>query len=163
VRKSTWAAMSIAVVATSSILSASSGGASITGGGRSNGPPRGLTVYGQTLWQLEALLQDTFRSKAKCLRLRDSAFVSASCGDLADYGYWKNVFVGAKHSRFRLVRRPHPPVTGNVRDITVRGLYVFCGDFPVAFAPLAHEGSRTKRWLVELHGWAMTPFTCLGQ
>jgi hypothetical protein len=142
-------------------LSASHGRASIAERNRLSGPPPRLTVYGQTLWNLEALLHDTFGDRTACLRLRDYAFVSASCGDLARYGYWKKIFVGAQHSRFKLVRLAHPPALGNVALITVRGLYVSCGRFPVAFAPLAHEGSKTRRWLVVLHGWAMTPFTCL--
>jgi hypothetical protein len=126
-------------------------------------PPASLTVYGRTLWNLEALLHDTFGNKTTCLRWRDYAFLSRTCGDLANYGYWKDVFVGARGSRFKLVRlRQQPATLGNVA-ITVKGRYVFCGSFPVAFPPLAHTGSRSRRWLVVLHGWAMTPFTCLGQ
>ena len=120
-----------------------------------------LSIYGQTLWNLEALLHDTYGKKTVCLRLRDDAFVSATCGDLAHYGYWKNIFVGASHSRFRLVHRSRPPALGNVVPITVKGLYVSCGNFPVAFASLAGPGNRNHRWLVLLHGWAMLPFTCL--
>jgi hypothetical protein len=126
-------------------------------------PPSGLTVYGKTLWNLEALLHDTFGSNETCLRRRDYNFVSATCGDLANYGYWKNMFVGARNSRFKLVRLRHQPGMGNTAPIRINGQYVYCGRFPVAFGPLAHQGSRTRRWLVVLHGWAMTPLTCLGQ
>jgi hypothetical protein len=153
----------VAAVAAAVGLFAAFGRAASTNARAQRVPPAGLTVYGQTLWNLEALLHDTFGAKPTCLRLRDYAFVSASCGDLADYGYWKTIFVGARDSRFRLVRPRHPPALGNVRPITIKGRYVFCGRFPVAFPPLAHSGSRTRRWLVALHGWAMTPFTCLGQ
>jgi hypothetical protein len=159
-RKWSWVAVLAAAMVVGVVLMASGASARLTR--ESGGPPPGLTVYGQTLWNLEALLHDTFGSKTACLRLRDWNFVSATCGDLADYGYWKNVFVGAKHSRFKLVRLAHPPALGNVALIRVNGLYVLCGSFPIAFAPLAHEGSRTHRWLVVLHGWKMTPFTCLG-
>ena len=157
-----WAALSVAIIAAASVVFAASGAASGAHKNAPSGPPSGLTVYGQTLWNVEALLHDTFGNKTACLRYRDDTFVSAACGDLADYGYWKNVFVGARHSRFKLVRLARPPALGNVVLIRVKGLYVSCGGFPVAFAPLAHEGSRTHRWLVVLHGWAMTPFTCLG-
>jgi hypothetical protein len=128
-----------------------------------SGPPPGLTVYGRTLWNVEALLHDTYGNKTTCLRLRDYAFVSATCGDLADYGYWKNIFVGARHSRFRLVRLSHPPSLGNVGVVTVKGRYVSCGAFPEAFPLPGAGGSRTRKWLAVLHGWAMTPFTCVGQ
>ena len=162
-RKCALVALSIAAAAAALGLSASFGRASISGRTAFSGPPPGLTVYGQTLWNLEALLHDTFGNKTTCLRLRDYAFVSTTCGDLADYGYWKNMFAGARHSHFKLVRLARPPAMGNVGVITIKGLYVSCGRFPVAFAALVHEGSRTRRWLVVLHGWAMTPFTCLGQ
>jgi hypothetical protein len=160
-RKSSYAVLSIATLAaTVGLFAASNGGAAQKATSVSGPPPR-LTVYAQTLWNLEALLHDTFANKTTCLRLRDYSFVSATCGDLADYGYWKTMFVGARHSHFKLVRLARPPALGNVRVVRVKGLYVSCGSFPVGFAPLAHEGSRTRRWLVVLHGWAMTPFTCL--
>lgn len=125
-------------------------------------PPAGLSVYGRTLWNVEALLHDTFGSKTTCLRLQDDAFLSATCGDLARYGYWANIFVGAQHSRFKLVHLAHAPGMGNVRIVTVKGLYVSCGGFP-GWGGLAREGSRTSRWLVVLHGSALTPFICLGE
>jgi hypothetical protein len=133
---------------------------------RAAAPPRGLSVYGETLWNLEALLHDTFGTKRKpmrvCLRWRDDAFVSgSSCGALNQYGYWQDTFVGARHSRFKLVRRANPPAIGNVGIVTVNGLYVSC-DVP-GWGALAGAGSRTRRWLVVVHGWAMTPFMCVGQ
>jgi hypothetical protein len=124
-----------------------------------DGPPAGLTVYGRTLWNLEALLHDTYGTRTTCLRLRDQAFVSATCGDLARYGYWNDVFVAARHSRFRLVRRTQAPALGNVWPVTVKGLYVSCGAFPDAF-PLPGDQNRRRTWLVVLHGWALEPFTC---
>ena len=142
-------------------LSAAVGGTDVREARAASTPPAGLSVYGRTLWNLEALLHDTFGNKTACLRLQGYAFVSATCGDLAHYGYWKTVFVGARHSRFKLVRLARPPALGNAAVITVNGLYVACGRFPVAFAPLTQEGSKTRRWLVVLHGWAMTPFTCV--
>jgi hypothetical protein len=162
-RKWVYAVLSTAAVAATVGLSAASGRVGVHESTAASGPPRRLTVYGQTLWNVEALLHDTFGDKTTCLRLRDFAFVSRTCGDLADYGYWKNIFVGAHHSHFKLVHLAHPPAMGNVGVITVKGFYVSCGRFPPAFAALEGKGSRTRRWLVVLHGWAMTPFTCLGQ
>ena len=119
-------------------------------------------MYGNTVWNLEALLHDTFGNKTVCLRWRDYNFVSATCGDLADYGYWQDMFVGARHSTFKLVHLSHPPAMGNVGLVRVKGLYVSCGTLP-GWGSLAHTGSKTVRWLVVVHGWAMTPFMCLGQ
>jgi hypothetical protein len=126
-----------------------------------SGPPS-LSVYGQTLWNVEALLHDTYGGKRTCLRLRDDAFVSGTCGDLAEYGYWQDIFPHARHSRFKLVHLASAPAMGNARLVTLKDRYVFCGMFP-GWGALAHEGSRTRRWLVVVHGWAMTPFMCLGQ
>ena len=161
-RKGRSTVLIIAAVTATVGLSAASGARAVHDATGVSAPQPRLTVYGQTLWNLAALLHDTFGKRTMCLRLRDYAFVSATCGDLAHYGYWKNIFVGARHSRFKLVRLARPPALGNVGVVTVKGRYVSCGRFPVAF-PLAGEGSRTRRWLVVLHGWAMTPFTCLGQ
>src|SRR5438309_1835649 len=101
----TWvyAVLSTAAVAVVVGLSAAFGGVDIRKGSVASGSPAGLSVYGQTLWNLEALLHDTFGNETTCLRWRDYAFASATCGDLADYGYWQNIFAGARHSRFKLV------------------------------------------------------------
>jgi hypothetical protein len=152
----------VAVAAAVGLSAAASGGVDVRTGSIATGPPAGLSVYAQTLWNLEALLHDTYGNKPTCLRSRDYAFVSATCGDLARNGYWKNIFVSAHHSRFKLVRLSHPPAMGNVWVVTMKGLYVSCGSFP-GWGAVAGEGSRTRRWLVVLHGWAMTPFVCLGQ
>jgi hypothetical protein len=125
-------------------------------------PPSGLSIYGRTLWNLEALLHDTFGKKTSCIRWRDYAFVSASCGDLAHYGYWQDIFGDAHDSRFKLIHLAHAPMMGNAAVVTVKGLYVSCGNSP-GWGALAHAGSRTRRWLVVVHGWAMTPFICLGE
>jgi len=72
------------------------------------------------------------------------------------------IFPHARHSPFRLVHLASAPAMGNVRLVTLKGRCVSCGMFP-GWGALAHEGSRTRRWLVVVHGWAMTPFMCLGQ
>jgi hypothetical protein len=149
-------AAAIAVAAASAQINTDQGRAA-------SSPPREpLSVYGRTLWNLEALLHDTFGRRTTCIRWSDYALVSASCGDLAHYGYWQDIFVAARHSSFKLVRRAHPPAMGNVRVVTMNGRYVSCGTLP-GWGALAHEGSATVRWLVVVHGWAMTPFMCAGQ
>jgi hypothetical protein len=118
--------------------------------------PRGLTTYGRTVWNLEALLHDTFGSRQVCMHLRTYSFGS-TCGSFADDGYWRYTFASARHSRFRLVRRKSPPALGNVQPLRVRGLYVFCGDFPsVGYYPYR----STRKWLVLQHGSADLPLTC---
>ena len=72
------------------------------------------------------------------------------------------MFVGARHSTFKLVHLSHPPAMGNVALVRVKGLYVSCGTLP-GWGSLTHTGSKTVRWLVVVHGWAMTPFMCMGQ
>jgi hypothetical protein len=121
-------------------------------------PPRrgGLTTYGRTVWNLEALLHDTFGSRQVCMHLRTYSFGS-TCGSFADDGYWRYTFASARHSRFRLVRRKSAPALGNVQPLRVRGLYVFCGDFPsVGYYPYR----STRKWLVLQHGSADLPLTC---
>ncbi len=70
------------------------------------------------------------------------------------------MFASAEHSQFKLVRLKHPPSMGNVVPVAINGRYVFCGSFPTAWTPLASKSHR--KWLVVLHGWVLTPFTCLG-
>jgi len=100
---------SVAVLGLAIVLLLLSWSPGVAGGRGTSGPPRGLTIYGQTLWNLEALLHDTFGKDTVCLRLRDDAFVSATCGDFGHYGYWKNMFVG--RSPLALQARPSSPCT----------------------------------------------------
>jgi hypothetical protein len=130
-----------------------------------NSPPAGLTVYGKTLWELDALLHDTFGPAGSglslCLRQgRYADNFTRNCGSLAATPYWKDVFASARHSRFKLVRRKHAPALGNVVPVAVNGRYVFCGAFPTAWKPLARRSKH--KWLVVIHGWVLTPFTCFG-
>ena len=151
------AATVVGLAIAASLLTAQAGTRS--GAGRS-GPPEGLTAYGRTLWDLEALLHDTFGRAQVCLRLRDAAFVSSTCGDFGRYGYWEYMFAGARHSHFTLFRRARPPFTGNFNLVTMKGKYVFCGRYPVAFAG-ARGGDPAHRWLGQIHGTASVPLTCL--
>ena len=116
----------------------------------------GLTTYGRTVWNLDALLHNTFGSRQVCLDLRTYSFGS-TCGSFAVDGYWQYTFASARHSRFKLVRRKSPPALGNVQPLRVRGLYVFCGNFPsVGYYPYR----STRKWLVLQHGSADLPLTC---
>ena len=118
--------------------------------------PRGLTTYGRTVWNLEALLHDTFGNRQVCMHLRTYSFGS-TCRSFAVDGYWRYTFASARHSRFKLVRRKSPPALGNVQPLRVRGLYIFCGDFPsVGYYPF----HSTRKWLVLQHGSADLPLTC---
>lgn len=156
-----WSVSAVVCVAVVSFTVAASSGAApdseevtVT----SFGPPLGLTVYGRTLWNLEALLHDNFGRARVCLRFRDGAFLSATCGNLAEYGYLKDMFVGARRSQFKLVRRARPLALGNVIPLTVKGRYIDCGK--VALSSLAGASGQGRRWLVLIHGWANLPVRC---
>jgi hypothetical protein len=126
-------------------------------------PPKGLTTYGKTIWELDALLHDTFGDGASpCLRQGPYAAdnFTRRCGSLAETPRWEDLFKSASHSRFTLVRLKRAPALGNVVPVAINGRYVFCGSFPTAWSTLASHSHR--KWLVVLHGWVLTPFTCLG-
>ena len=53
-----------------------------------------------------------------------------------------------------------PALNGQCRARRDQRPLVFCGSFPTAWTPLASKSHR--KWLVVLHGWVLTPFTCLG-
>jgi hypothetical protein len=155
-RRRVTAIAGLAVVALFLYVSPASVRAGRQAEGTTSRPPTGLTIYGQTIWQLEALLHDTFGRAQVCLDLRRHSFVS-SCGSFADYGYWRYTFAQARHSRFKLVRRRRPPFVANVLLLKVRGLYVYCGNFP----SVGYDAYRsTRKWLVLQHGSADLPLTC---
>jgi hypothetical protein len=107
--------------------------------------PAGLTTYGRVVWNLDALLHDTFGGRTVCLGLKSDDFTT-SCSSFAVSGYYLYTFATARDSRFRLVRRKRALVLGNVRPLKVRGAYVSCGG---------------GRWLALEHGSANLPLACV--
>jgi hypothetical protein len=120
-------------------------------------PPIGLSAYGKTLWQLDALLNDTYGSKTTngwqlCFKFSVgdvAAKFTRRCESFAETSFWNPVFADARHSAFRLFRLRRAPILGNVVDVTVRGYYVSCGSF------------SKHSWLVIRHGSTLLPFVCV--
>jgi hypothetical protein len=117
--------------------------------GRSAASP-GVTPYGQLVWNLDALVNDTFGHRRPCLdELRNNVFSvpqSQYCpAPLARYADYRFTFLNAFHSQFRLVRRSNPWAGVNVAPFTIDGRYVYCG---------------AGRWLGLFHGAGLWPFGC---
>lgn len=103
-------------------------------------PPPGLTPAGRVLWNFEALLHDTFGSRAVCQvtgaygngqTLPDYGdFVSpaAGCDPTATYSTYVPVFANAHGSAFHLVVHHVNPGFGGAHSgpVRVHGLLVAC-------------------------------------
>lgn len=101
-------------------------------------PPPGLTQSGRALWNLEALLRDTFGSGFVCVVYESHRpdFVSKRCGSLslAQMQLYEFTFAGARQSAFHLVARRSPPFSGNYPiPIEVAGSYVACDRYAKTF------------------------------
>jgi hypothetical protein len=91
-------------------------------------PPPGLTTHGQVIWQLDALLRDTFGNKTVCVGPGYTQNFQLRCLPLSDYNEYFPTFVNARHSSWRLTRvHPNPAKIANVAMVRVSGLYVMCG------------------------------------
>ena len=126
---------------------------------RAEGPPGGLTQSGRNLWDLEALLHDTFGTREVWIHYLhgtgpravwnfSTAETALCCG-----APWNYTFATARGSQF-VLRRPARPIaaqigaSGGEIPLTVRGAYITCGH---------------RRWL-HIHfgnGTANTLLTCL--
>ena len=120
-------------------------------------PPAGLTEYGQTLWNLEALLHDTFGRKQPNLQLGDFGkpedFSLAFRGDCCS-AYFLYTFKNARRSSFQLLRVQKPPpslvgVSGAEVPLTIRGAYIYCGGGDWLYV---HEGNGPANWQLSCHG-----------
>jgi hypothetical protein len=96
-------------------------------------PPPGLTSQGRTLWELEALLHDTFHDlpvSAHYDQGRDWRFAACGrvgCAPLAYWGIYFFTFRTAGHSTFHLSRRRSLPNVGNYPvPVKVAGRFVAC-------------------------------------
>jgi hypothetical protein len=135
------------------LVAALVGVATITGAGASTGrtgAPPSVTAYGQLVWNLDALVNDTFGHRRPCLdEQRNNVFSvpqSQNCpSPLARYADYRFTFLNAFRSQFRLVRRFNPWAGVNVAPFTIDGRYVYCG---------------SGRWLGLFHGGGLWPFGC---
>jgi len=102
------------------------------------GPPPSLTGYltpnGKVIWNLDALINDTYGARTDCWDDKEfNVFAVGHDGDCpaptARYQDWVFTFLNARDSDFRLVARSRPPPTG-VTDVPVRvdRHYISCPD-----------------------------------
>ena len=121
----------LAAIATSILLVAGSCSASKH---MSEGPTSGLTSYGRAVWNLDALLHDTFGQRHVWENYAKSNIPDFTTQflDLARSVPYAYTFANAHHSAYRLVRTKHPPtiatyVTGEDFPLMISGSYISCG------------------------------------
>jgi hypothetical protein len=118
-------------------------------------PPPGLTIYGRAVWNLDALLHDTFGQRQVWLNVRNSyprtpANFSTTVIDLAHSRSVAYTFADARGSAFRLMRpkqAPKPDIGASGWDalLTIRGAYISCGDGKWLYE---HGGEAYANWWV---------------
>jgi hypothetical protein len=125
---------------------------------RSMGPPTGLTSYGRSVWNLEALLQDTFGAHSVYLNVRRSwpktpANFSVVFINNAHSAAYLFTFANAHRSAF-VTRRPAKPprpfigASGGEVPLTVNGDYIDCGAGRWLFE---HYGNGPANWQISCH------------
>ena len=139
--------LSVAILITA-LFVAIAAAQSIADGPPSSLSPR-LTANGRVLWNLDALMNDTFGSRVPCLDLSHYAFYAVPHGGdctgpsrpaTSHYNY-VFTFLSARLSKFRLVRLAKEPLTGATNvPLRLGGRYISCpnGEY--------HHGRRG--WLV---------------
>jgi len=118
------------------LLALTLGAARAGGGAASQGPPaalaRSLTPNGRVIWNLDALLNDTFGSRVDCfdsstIRLFSAQHGSGCPGPSARYQTYVFTFLNARRSQFRLVSAAKTPNTGATNTpLRVGRRYVSC-------------------------------------
>src|SRR5579862_4203286 len=104
--------------------------------GLAAGPPAGLaqslTTNGRVIWNLDALLNDTFGNRVDCFDDQHFDIFSVPHGSYcpspeARYQEWDFTFLNAFHSQFRLLRLPKEPDTGATNvPVRIGSRYVSC-------------------------------------
>jgi hypothetical protein len=123
--------------------------------GSSASSPPGLTGYGRAVWNLDALLHDTFGQRHVYLNVRRSypktpANFSTTQLDLAQSRIVVYTFANAHGSAFKLVRPkrvPKPQIGASGWDalLTIRGAYISCGSNKWLYE---HGGEAFANWWV---------------
>jgi hypothetical protein len=120
--------------------------------------PPGLTTYGRTVWNLDALLHDTFGSRPVYANAQRGFpktprnFSTAFHGD-AGSAYYIYTFATARHSAFRTSGPTKPPtseigVAGYEVPLTIKGAYIYCGRGMWLFE---HGGNGPANWQLSCH------------
>jgi hypothetical protein len=127
-------------------------------GDAASAPPPSLTSSGQVIWNLDALLHDTYGNRTACWDGRRYTIFAVVRGEYcpapeARYQAWDFTFLSAQSSEFRRVHLARQPLTG-VTNVPVRvgRDYVSCphGQY--------HHGRRG--WLVFGGGGPTGEFWC---
>jgi hypothetical protein len=118
-------------------------------------PPGDLTESGRLLWNLEALLHDTFGSTPLCVNYSDGPShpgnFSTHFLDDAHSRYFVYTFAAARHSAFKLIRpvaRPKPAIgaAGGETPLTVLGAFISCGSGKWLNE---HWGNGPENWQID--------------
>jgi hypothetical protein len=125
---------------------------------RPTGPPSGLTSYGRTVWNLDALLRERFGHRSVYLNSRNSyprapGNFSATFIDNAHSGSYLYTFADATGSAFSTTGPTKPPKpviggSGGEVPLTVKGAYIYCGGGRWLFE---HYGNGPANWQISCH------------
>jgi hypothetical protein len=125
---------------------------------RSTGPPTGLTSYGRTVWNLDALLHDMFGTHSVYRNVRRSwprtpANFSVVFINNAYSATYLFTFADGHGSAFVSSRPSKPPkpfigASGGEVPLTVKGAYIDCGAGRWLFE---HYGNGPANWQISCH------------
>jgi hypothetical protein len=116
--------------------------------------PSGLSRFGSLVWNLEALLHDTFGDSTFYLETGgrgeadfNTQFEGACCS-----GSYNFTFSKAEHSRFRTIANPQSPprpsigASGSELPLTIKHEYISCGQEKWL---LIHFGNGLANWQID--------------
>ena len=117
--------------------------------------PSGLTEYGRVVWNLDALLHDTFGNRPVYVNYAASSappigtFSTRFIAEAASRSY-TYTFATARGSAFRIRRPSSPPKpkiggAGWQMPLKIRGGYIYCGANRWLFE---HGGQGPANWLL---------------
>lgn len=92
--------------------------------------PSGLTPHGREVWNLDALVNDTFGRRRPCWNNVNGNIFSVPQSQpcpypRATYSIYTFTFLNAFRSRF--YRTAQPPRSGNFTPVRIANRYVYCG------------------------------------
>jgi hypothetical protein len=146
--------MALTAISSVVVAAVASGGAA----SRSGTPPPGLTRYGQTVWNLDALLHDTFGARGVYLSIpasypRAPRNFSTVSGPNCCSAYYLATFRDARHSGFRLygptnTLKPIIGASGGEVPLTIRRSFIYCGGNKWLYE---HYGNGPANWQISCH------------
>lgn len=120
--------------------------------------PPGLTSYGRTVWNLDALLHDTFGSRSVYLSIpqnypRTPRNFSTVSGANCCSAYYLSTFRSAHRSAFSLFGPTKPPkpiigASGAEVPLTIKRSYIYCGGGTWLYE---HYGNGPANWQINCH------------